>query len=111
MPMLSVISSRERMLGSGALRSPGISTPESAAASGMTSRKMSKVLNIHTFPATERRQNPAPAARAFGRNGELLNFPLLSEEGWLRDQEKVAQHRQTRSRGGDQPQRIFVGIG
>jgi hypothetical protein len=26
------------------------------------------------------------------RNGGVANFSLLSEEGWLRDQEKAAKH-------------------
>src|SRR5437773_10380607 len=42
--MFSAISSSDRMLGSGVFRSPGMSTPESAAASGRTNNKISSAL-------------------------------------------------------------------
>src|SRR5215468_5265207 len=42
--------------------------------------------------AAKRRQIVASRARGCCSNGGVTNFPLLSEEGWLRDQEKVAKH-------------------
>jgi hypothetical protein len=49
-------------------------------------------INLSALPGLGRFYLKVPGPLGCCRNGGVANFPLLSEEGRLRDQEKAAKH-------------------
>src|SRR5215468_9970885 len=109
MPMFSVISSRERILGSGVLRSPGINTPESAAARGITSRKTIMPFNMLAFLAARRLKQYEPGSLRKPFDGHAYDAVVCSDEK-IAGRGRQGGHVQRRKSVGERTPTVFCRV-